>query len=152
MIKDLLNSKLKTLINLGDLYIDNHKNENMNIYNKITGNYEELDLDWFLNHSLELNMENNEAIEMPADLPDNIEMENSYTNIINTISNSSLSNDLANKLYDFLFNFTFYTEKKFYKQIIDIPSLHQFLNYIKKDLEIFLKNNHNYFFNILSKN
>ena len=152
MIKDLLNSKLKTLINLGDLYIDNHKNENMNIYNKISGNYEELDFDGFLNHSLELNMESIEEIEMPADLPDNIEMENSYKNIINTISNSSLSNDLANKLYDFLFNFTFYTEKKFYKQIIDIPSLNQLLNYIKKDLEIFLKNKHNYFFNILSRN
>ena len=152
LIKDLLNSKLKNLKNLGDLdFIDRERNENMNIYNNRIGQYEELNLDEFLNNSLELNTENIEELKMPVDLPDSVEIGNSYSNIIYTIKNSSLGYDLTNKLHNYLLSFTFFNDKKFYKQIIDIPLLNRFLNYIKKDLEIFLKNKHYNFFCILSK-
>ena len=132
--------------------IDNQSKGNVNKYNNEIGNYEELDLNEFFNNSLELNIENNEELRQLVDLPYNDEVINSFSNIINTIRNSSLDKNLANKLYNYLIRFTFFSIKNFYKQIIDIPPSNQLLNYIKKDLEIFLKNNHYNFYGILSRN
>lgn len=147
LIKDLLNSKLKNLINLEDIgFNENKRQENINAYNNKIGEFEDLDLNEFINNSLELNLENNEELRPLVDLPYKDEFRNSR----NTIQNSRLNNDLANKLYEHLFNFTFISDKNFYKQITDIPPLNQLLNYIKTDLEIFYKNNHTNFINFLS--
>ena len=60
-VKDLLNSKLKNLINLENIsLIDNQPKGNVNTYNNRKEQYEELNLNEFFNNSLELNIENNE--------------------------------------------------------------------------------------------
>ena len=151
LIKDLLNSKLKNLINLEDIgFIENQRQGRINQYNNRIGQHEDLDLNEFFNNSLEINLENNEELRQLVDLPYNDELRNSNNNI-NTIRNSSLSNDLSNKLYNHLLRFSFLSVKNYYKQITDIPPLNQLLNYIKTDLEIFLKNKHINFFKFLSK-
>ena len=100
-------------------------------------------------------MENNEELRQLVDLSYNDELRNSNINI-NTIRNSSLSNDLSNKLYNHLLRFSFLSFKNYYKQITDIPPLNQLLNYIKTDLEIFLKNKNinylNFYQNIMEIN
>ena len=152
-VKDLLNSKLKNLINLENIsLIDNQPKGNVNTYNNRKEQYEELNLNEFFNNSLELNIENNEELRQLVDLPYNNDIINSFSNIINTIRNSCLGEDPSYKLYNYLIRFTFFSEKNFYKQIIDIPPSNQLLNYIKKDSEIFLKNNHYNFYGILSRN
>ena len=119
-VKDLLNSKLKNLINLENIsLIDNQPKGNVNTYNNRKEQYEELNLNEFFNNSLELNIENNEELRQLVDLPYNNDIINSFSNIINTIRNSCLGEDPSYKLYNYLIRFTFFSEKNFYKQIID---------------------------------